>query len=179
MLAGIVGDRFITLHHEPGSEGLVPSYGRGRRLPYFRTSLSKALLAAMPRSLLRRLYERNADEAARAKFGESWDEFLATVKKMRREGRSISRGEVDSGLVGVSVPVADPGQEAPVSLGLAMSETRFFTADVERLAFLLKTKADEIMSLVSVGVLSATAPILHASNVARKTSRSKTGSRRR
>jgi len=144
MLAGIVGDRFITIHHEPGSEGLVPSYGRGRRLPYFRSSLSKALLAAMPRALLRRFYERNADEAAHAKFGDSWDEFLVNVKKIRREGRSVSMGEVDPGLVGVSVPVADLGQAA-FSLGLAMSETRFFTTDVQRLASLLNAKAGDIL----------------------------------
>lgn len=182
MLAGIVGDRFITIHHEPGSEGLVPSYGRGRRLPYFRTSLSKALLAAMPRSLLRRLYDRNADEAARAKFGENWDEFLANVKTIRREGRSVSRGEVDSGLVGVSVPMADVGQETPISLGLAMSETRFFTADAERLVSLLKTKAGEIVrSMVSARESTSGAPALHSTNdgiVARKSSRLKVGRQR-
>jgi DNA-binding IclR family transcriptional regulator len=165
MLAGIVGDRFITIHHEPGNEGFVPSYGRGRRLPYFRSSLSKALLAAMPRSLLRRLYERNAGEVARAGFGASWDEFLAKVKAIRREGRSVSMGELDSGLVGVSVPMTDLKQETPVSLGLAMSETRFFTADVERLTSILKTRAGEILSsMSSAGESLAAGPGLRISN---------------
>jgi DNA-binding IclR family transcriptional regulator len=184
MLAGIVGDRFITIHHEPGTEGFVPSYGRGRRLPYFRSSLSKALLAAMPRSLLRRFYEQNADEAARAKFGRSWDEFLANVKKIHRDGHSVSIGEVDPGLVGVSVPMAGFGKETPFSLGLAMSETRFFTADVGRLASLLKTKAGEILrSIVSAAESpAADHQQLQLSNdgiVARKTSRPKTGRRHR
>jgi DNA-binding IclR family transcriptional regulator len=136
----------------------------------------------MPRLLLRRLYERNADEAARAKFGDNWDAFLANVKTIRREGRSVSRGEVDSGLVGVSVPMADLGQEAPISLGLAMSETRFFTADVERLVSLLKTKAGEIVrSMVSARESTSAAPALHSTNdgiVARKSSRPKVGRRR-
>src|SRR5690606_36257376 len=106
----------------------------------------------------------------------------ANVKTIRREGRSVSRGEVDSGLVGVSVPMADLGQETPSSLGLAMSETRFFTADVERLVSLLKTKAGEIVrSMVSARQSTSAAPELHSTNddiVARKTSRSKARRRR-
>lgn len=181
MLAGVVGDRFITIHHEPGSENFVPSYGRGRRLPYFRSSLSKALLAAMPRSLLRRFYEQNADEAARAKFGDSWLEFLENVKAIRREGRSVSAGELDQGLVGVSVPVANLGQEAPISLGLAMSDTRFFTADVARLTSLLEAKAAEIIrSSISANESLTAAPASHTSNdgvATRKASRPKAGRR--
>lgn len=122
------------------------------------------------------------DEAARAKFGDNWNEFLANVRTIRREGRAVSRGEVDSGLVGVSVPMVELAQETPISLGLAMSETRFFTADMERLVSLLKTKAGEIVrSMVSARESPSAEPALHSTDdgdVARKSSRPRVGHRK-
>jgi DNA-binding IclR family transcriptional regulator len=145
MLASSVGDRFITLHHVQGSEGFVASYGRGRRLPLFRGSLPKALLAAMPPALLRRLYERNAQQAAEAKLGKTWQEFLASIKRIHSDGYTVSMGELDSGLVGISVPVSAPSQDVFASLGFAMSKTKFSANNVSRWAALLKTAASEMV----------------------------------
>ncbi len=144
MLASLVDDHVVTIHQEHGAEGVSASYGRGRRLPLFRGTMSKTILAWLPRARLRRLYDMDPKAASKAGFARDWDELLDRLKGIRAAGYSVTRGELDPGLVGTSVPVLVDRGQPPGSLGLVMSRQRFSLADEARLVARLVEAAARI-----------------------------------
>lgn len=136
VLGGMHDDRIITLHHEFGAETIGATYGRGRRLPLFRGSLSWCIVAALPRARLRKL--QAADEAS------SWEALLTKVAQVRRDGHAVSLGELDPGLVGISVPLDTTPHKVPASLGLIMSAQRYALLDHARAIQLLAQVAETI-----------------------------------
>jgi DNA-binding IclR family transcriptional regulator len=144
MLASLFGDHVVTIHQEHGTEGVTATYGRGRRLPLYRGTLSKTILAWLPRARLRRLYEADPKAAAKAGLGRSFEALVERLKAIRAAGFSTTRGELDPGLVGTSVPVrVDPAQP-PGSLGLVMSRQRFSLTDESLIVSRLRAAADRI-----------------------------------
>jgi DNA-binding IclR family transcriptional regulator len=144
MLAGMFDGHIVTIHQEHGAEGVSATFGRGRLLPRFRGTMSKTILAWLPRARLRKLYERHADEAAAAGMGRTFDELLDQIKSIRSAGHSVTRGELDPGLVGISVPVHIDPREPLGSLGLVMTRQRFAIADPARLVAMLSEAAARI-----------------------------------
>ena len=141
MLATMYGDRILTIHQEHGSEGVHPSYGRGRPLPLFRGTPSKAILPWLPAARQRKLYEANKKDAARAGLGRDWQSFRIKLQAIKAQGYCVTRGELDVDLVGTAVPVLNEDNQALGSLTLAMSPQRFNTADRNRLVALLHDAA--------------------------------------
>lgn len=148
MLASLLDDHIVTIHQEHGAEGVSASYGRGRRLPLYRGTLSKTLLAWLPKARLRRLYDADPKAAAKAGLGRSWDAFVASLKDIRAAGHSVTRGELDPGLVGMSVPVLVDRGEPLGSLALVMSKQRFAIADRALLVRRLQQAAARIAAAV-------------------------------
>lgn len=138
VLGSMQGDRIITIHHEFGAEPIGASYGRGRRLPLFRGSLSLCIVATLPRARLRKLREQDDTPP--------WEELLARVARVRRDGHAISHGELDPGLVGISVPLDTTPHKIPASLGLIMSAQRYGLLDSGRAIQLLAACAQSITS---------------------------------
>jgi DNA-binding IclR family transcriptional regulator len=151
VLAGVYGDRIITIHQLQGSEGVSATYGRGRRMPLFRGMLSKTLLAAMPRAQLRKLYALHQAEAAQQAFAKDWDTLLANLKAIRSAGYCISYGELDPELVGVALPVVSREHEVLAALGLIITKQRFAASDLERMLRLLRESVAHILAGVSQG----------------------------
>lgn len=154
MLAGIYDGNILTIHQEHGSEGVGATFGRGRQLPLFRGTLSKVVLAGLPRARQRRLYESHAQAIAKAKLGQSWDEFAAALKGIRAAGHCVTLGELDPGLVGISVPVRMNAEKAPGALALVMSKQRYATLDVARVVDMLQDAAAQIESAVDKTIAS-------------------------
>lgn len=142
VLGSMQGDRIITIHHEFGAEVIGASYGRGRRLPLFRGALSLCIVATLPRARLRKLREPLDTP--------SWDALLARVIQVRRDGHAISHGELDPGLVGVSVPLETTPHKIPASLGLIMRAQRYGLLDSERAIQLLTDCAKTITARLAV-----------------------------
>ena len=127
-----------------GTEGVDPSFGRGRRMPTFRGTMSKTLLAWLPRPALRRLYAARVDEAAGEPFAASLEVLLANLKTIRAQGYAVSVGELDPELAGVSVPLHRPGDGGVAALGVILSQRRFATTDLEAIVRRLRRAADDI-----------------------------------
>jgi DNA-binding IclR family transcriptional regulator len=138
VLGTLYGERIITIHQEQGTEGVSASYGRGRRMPLYRGMLSKAILSALPRAQLRKLYRNSAEEAQASPFSHDWENLLSGLKAIRSAGFSVSHGELDAGQTGIAVPLASDAHRLTAALGFIMSHKRFATSDQRRLVEWLK-----------------------------------------
>jgi DNA-binding IclR family transcriptional regulator len=99
------------------------SYERGRPRPLTRGATSKAILAQLPARRLGRLL----DMVIRSGHIRS-DELPGLRDELaliRKRGYSITRAEVDAGLVGIAVPVSSPRQALVASLSIVVENSSF------------------------------------------------------
>lgn len=120
VLVTICGARILTVHHELGAEPARMSFGRGRRMPLLRGAMSWCILAALPRAQLRKLYDGADDEAGQM----AWEDVLAQVKLLRRQGYAYTEGALDAGLAGLAIPFTKPQRHIVASLGLVATRAR-------------------------------------------------------
>ncbi len=129
--ARLFGDRVMCVASERGDEaGFRTSYERGRPMPLLRGATSKTILAQLPLRRLTRLLDARDGAAAPMEPGAA-DAFRAELLAIRKRGFCISRGEVDTGLVGLAVPIASPEAAITASLSL-IAEGRILDPTVER-----------------------------------------------
>jgi DNA-binding IclR family transcriptional regulator len=120
------------------------SYERGRPRPLFRGATSKAILASMPRRVLKRLYGTRAREIQAAGLGENWKEFLAKLRVWRVAGHVLASSEVDRGRFGIAAPVLSADRKAIGSLSFVLEATNADERTVNRLAPMVMSAAREI-----------------------------------
>lgn len=109
------------------SQGAVfgVSYERGRLMPLFRGAASKVILAHVERRRVKRLFEENAQEIAANGLGESWAEFRLMLRRSRSQKIFITRGEIDPGRIGLSVPLLNATGESFGSISFVLEEKDF------------------------------------------------------
>lgn len=125
LLCSLFRDEVLCVHQLSSDKALGVSYSRGRPMPLFRGATSKVILAWLPERRLTKLYLDHQEAIRKAGLGGTHDEFLASLKAIRREGYVLSRGEVDPGVVGVGVPVFGGERAVLGSLSVVFSEGRF------------------------------------------------------
>jgi DNA-binding IclR family transcriptional regulator len=143
-LAGLYGDRIITIHQEHGDERLPLSFGRGRPLPLLRGAASKIIVAHLPRSRLKRIYDTHRADAATGSGTETWAEFQVKMGHLRKLGYATSQGELDQGFAGVAVPIFGPDGRILGCIVAALTQQRFSLVQVDRLVDLLKSGAERV-----------------------------------
>jgi DNA-binding IclR family transcriptional regulator len=155
---GIYGDHIVTIHHEPGPEALEIGFDRGRPMPLFRGSPSRAIVAFLPRARVQRLFERHRGELAAEQRKRGFAAFWEQMQAVRKAGYAISEGELDAGKVGVAAPVFRPNHGVAGSLCLVMTSTRYETAKVDLLVARLLEAATAISAaLQPLGAAPVTA----------------------
>lgn len=102
------------------AQGAALSYERGRPMPLLRGSASKVILANLPMRFLRRYFETQRDEIARAGLGDDWGAFLSAMKGIRKKPVCITMGELDAGRIGVSAAVFDADHTVLGSISLVL-----------------------------------------------------------
>src|SRR5262245_14784961 len=117
LLCRLYRDRVMCIHQEekPGTAGEV-SYERGRLMPLFRGAPSKMIIAQLPS---RRLASVVRDARAEGSVSDEQIPDLEELRRFRRQGFCITRGEVDKGIVGVAVPLPTARRGVAASLGIA------------------------------------------------------------
>jgi len=140
LLARLYGDRVICAAdaNQPGVD-IRTSYERGRPMPLTRGATSKAILSQLPPRRLGKLLERDATQPVPEGDKAS---FVAELNSIRRRGYSVTRGEVDEGLVGIAVPVACPSQAIAASLSLVIAESDYNATTERGIVMLLVASAD-------------------------------------
>ena len=104
----------IADERTPGA-GFRSSYERGRPMPLTLGATSKVILAHLPPRKLNRLLESWPEASS--------DAFRSELHAVRRRGMAVSRGEIDSEVVGIAAPLfrKTPGLLASLSLVLPAS----------------------------------------------------------
>lgn len=159
VLATIYGQNIVTVHQEAGSERISASFGRGRRMPKFRGMMSKNILSALPRARLKKLHAAAAGQARAEPFARDFETLLAEMRRIRRAGYCVTRGELDPGLVGIGVPLASPEHRIIASLGLIIGKQRYAAFDEKRLATMIRAAADRIIANLPLPAGDVPAPV--------------------
>lgn len=167
VLATIYGQNIVTVHQEAGSQRISASFGRGRRMPPFRGMMSRNILSALPRARLKKLHDAGADKARAEPFARDFDTLLAEMRRIRRAGYCVTRGELDPGLVGIGVPLASPEHRIIASLGLIIGKQRYAAFDEKRLATLIRAAADRIIANLPLPAGDPPTPAVHAKRASR------------
>jgi len=119
LLCRLYRDRVMCIHQEErAGEGGNVSYERGRPMPLSLGAPSKTILAQLPSRRLSGLIPILQAEAGPERPFRA-EEFRRELAAIRRQGYSITRGEVDPGVVGIAVPLATPLRGIVASLGVA------------------------------------------------------------
>ncbi len=144
LLCSLFRDEVLCVHQIGGDKELALSYSRGRPIPLFRGATSKVILAWLPERRLTRLYVDHLDEIRKAKLGRTREEFLASLKAIRRQGHAITHGEVDASVVGLAVPLFSGERAVIGSLSVVFSERQFPERRADATIAQLKQAADAI-----------------------------------
>lgn len=121
------GPQVIDVHRVNAEKNLHLSYGRGRPRPLFLAASPKVLLANLPRSSLKKLYETHSKEININGMGNNFQDFLSILTKVRKDGFYYSQGELEAGLGAIAVPIFNTESDCVASLALVGSIQRFKT----------------------------------------------------
>ncbi len=121
-------------------------YERGRLMPLFKGSASKAILASLPSRHIRSLYRREPESFLEAGLGTNWDEARDALRKIRLDALVVSNGEIDAGMRGVSVPLIAEGGAFLASLNVAGRQEALPPETVRRIGEALREAAPRILS---------------------------------
>lgn len=141
---GVYGDRIVTIHHERGPEALEINFDRGRPMPLFRGSPSRAIVAFLPRARMQRLFERHRRELSVEQRKRGFAAFYEEMQAVRRAGHAVSLGELDADKVGIAAPVFRRDRSVAGSVCLVLTRLRYETANVELLVSRLLEAAARI-----------------------------------
>ncbi|MDP9083193.1 MAG: helix-turn-helix domain-containing protein [Pseudomonadota bacterium] len=138
-------DAVLCVHQVSRGLRAAPlSYERGRPRPLFRGATSKAILAFMPRRVLKRLYGTRAREIQEAGLGGSWKEFLSKLRVWRVAGHVLANSEVDKGRFGIAAPVLGVDRKAMGSLSFVLDASKADERTVHRLIPMVMSAAREV-----------------------------------
>ena len=118
LLSRVYGPRLVNVFYAKAAGLPDIPFIPGRRLPIFRGSQSRVVLAWMDRRRLRKLYDAHPHDPWRNKIGDSWDRFIAANTKVRKAGHYISRDELAEDTTGVAAAVFDEVGEPIGALAL-------------------------------------------------------------
>jgi DNA-binding IclR family transcriptional regulator len=104
-LSSLYGERIICTHQEPESSPLRVTHSRGRTLPLFSSSTSRAIVAHLPERKLVKLFLQHRPEISAAGLGHEWPEFKKQLSEIRRAGVCVSHGAIDPGVICAAVPL--------------------------------------------------------------------------
>ncbi|MGH8210050.1 MAG: IclR family transcriptional regulator [Steroidobacteraceae bacterium] len=147
LLSELYGDTVINIH-QAGRDIEHLSYGRGRTMPLFRGATSRVILAHLPASRLRKLFEEQVQEVELQRLGASWKEFSKAMLRIRKAGYCSSRSELDVDKAGLAAPIFDESQRVLGSLTLIGSVQRLSAFNPDYLAGVTIRAAAEISSRI-------------------------------
>ena len=121
LLCRIYRNCVMCIHQEADpSSTIATSYERGRLMPMYRGASSKVIFANLPARVVRWHFARSAHQIADARLGSSLETVKANLKRIRREGVVVARGEVDSGRVGIASAIMGPKKNVLGSIALVI-----------------------------------------------------------
>lgn len=118
------------------------SFERGRPMPLTLGATSKVILAELP---ARRLAKLLKDAPGEGMTAEAISVLKAELNEVHRKGYCVTHGEIDSGLVGIAVPILLKQHSRTASLSLVCRAADLNDALIRRLVMLLTTAANILL----------------------------------
>ena len=119
-------------------------YERGRPMPMFRGASSKIIFANLPSRSARWFFSRFPEEIAAAGLGSDWEAVKANLRRIRKAGIHVARGEVDSDHVGIAAPIFDPKKKVVGSITMVLLQSEATPGLVANVSALVQAAGREI-----------------------------------
>ncbi len=145
LLCRVYRNRVMCVHQEARvlPENTV-GYERGRPMPMFRGASSKVIFANLPSRTARWFFEKCPDEIAAGELGSDWETIKLNLRRIRRCGVHVTRGEVDSGRVGIAAPVFGTDKNVIGSIAMAIPDSEATPQFIANISALVLAAAREI-----------------------------------
>ncbi|MDR6478850.1 DNA-binding IclR family transcriptional regulator [Burkholderia sp. OAS925] len=130
-------------------------FTRGQTRPLFQGAASKIILPYLRPHQLRSLHAKHASAIAAAGLGSDWSAFRATLAKIRTAGYTMTVGEFNPGVIGISAPVFNSEGHILGSIGIAGAESHFTRAEKDRCVTAVIQAGEQIserIGAISVGI---------------------------
>jgi len=121
------------------------SYQRGRPMPLLHGATSKSILASLKPRHLAKLLDRPDSGVAKM----DRDRYMSELEAIRHHGYSITRGEVDAGLVGLAAPISNKKYGINASLSIIADGTQLDSEQERRVLPLLVSTAQVINNYIN------------------------------
>lgn len=145
VVSSLLGDQLLDTHREYSNMPAHLSYGRGHPRPLFQGGApNKVILAGLPTTQLRRLFDAHTQAIAAAGLPADWPDFRRYFSQIRKKGFYCSSGELEANLAGMSAPLHQADGSVIGALTLVTTVERMAIIDQARLIPLLQRAAGEI-----------------------------------
>lgn len=146
LLCRIYRNCVMCVHQEPAAlpENTI-GYERGRPMPMFRGASSKVIFANLPSRTARWFFAKYPDQIAEAGLGSDWDTIKLNLRRIRKAGLHITRGEVDERRVGIAAPVFGSDNKMVIgSVTMVIPDSEATPQSVANISALVPATAREI-----------------------------------
>lgn len=143
------GDRLLCVESITSTGRTLSSYPRGKPMPLSRGAIGRSIMASLPRRHLLPLIERTRADLTAVGLGETNEEIIERLKKVRRAGVAIAYGEVTPGVVGIAAPVFDAGNSPIASVCITIAGNLVDGDMIQRICADVKTSARELSESLS------------------------------
>jgi DNA-binding IclR family transcriptional regulator len=148
--------KVMCVHQETNQVGEpISSYERGARRPMFRGATSKVILAQLSPRTIANLWRDHRREISAAGLGESFEEFKAALRALRRDPVFVTTSEVDSGRTGIAAAIFDANGRVTGSLSIVLLSPRASERSIARLRAGVLSAAREIERMRGRGTAKA------------------------
>ncbi|MEH2473656.1 DNA-binding IclR family transcriptional regulator [Nitrobacteraceae bacterium AZCC 2161] len=134
MLLRWYGNKILCVASESSTKNPVSSYPRGRPMPLGRGAIARSIMAFLPRPRLLPLIERNLDDLRSVGLGDSTQDVLKSLKKVRKAGFSVAYGEVTPGAVGIAAPILDDRRYPIASICVTIAGNLVTGAEIDEIS---------------------------------------------
>ncbi|GAA3901741.1 IclR family transcriptional regulator [Streptomyces lacrimifluminis] len=129
---------------ESGTRAVRISYERGSTLPLNAGASALVLLAWSPEAEVRRLLETAELRRFTPATLTDVDALMERLARIRRLGHSVTRGELDPDVVGISAPIMAPDGQVTAAVSVAALASRVYPEAEAEFAQKVRATASEI-----------------------------------
>ncbi|MBR0687782.1 IclR family transcriptional regulator [Bradyrhizobium manausense] len=138
------GNKILCVVSESSTRNPISSYPRGRPMPLGRGAIARSIMAFLPRPRLVTLIEQNLNDLRSIGLGDSADDVLKNLKKVRKAGFSVAYGEVTPGAVGIAAPILDDRRYPIASICVTIAGNLVTGSEIDRIAGEVRRIATQI-----------------------------------
>ena len=127
------GNRILCVDSRSSTKSPLSSYPRGRPMPMGRGAIARSIIAFLPRRHILPRIEASLEDLRTVGLGNTVEEIHNSLKKVRRAGFAVAKGEVTPGVVGIAAPIFDAGQSPIASLCVTIADELVGAKEIEEI----------------------------------------------